>query len=269
MYVPSDEGCVYQLFQFNLSTLLGSILLCIIGGIASTAGLGGSGPSLSVLLLFFNYPPKQATFVVFGCILGSSFGNTLNQISKAIKGKPLIKYQLLSAAQPTMFMGSFIGLFFNKLMPTVFICAFILYFTTTSIKTTYLRYKKSHEAERAISQQNKEIGLTTEVEIPENFNIFQDSEIMAIMKNILIIVGLFFVLSVARGSSRFPSVLGFQPCSEVYWLLYFANFGLMGFFTYQNIGKLRKKFRQQSHEINEDLIEEENKAEKEPKINEK
>ncbi len=67
-------------------------MIAIIAGLSSIAGLGGGGPSLVVIILFFNYYPKDATIVVFASILGSSLGNLINQMQKAFNSQPIIKY---------------------------------------------------------------------------------------------------------------------------------------------------------------------------------
>lgn len=57
-----------------------------IAGLSSLAGLGGGGPNVVVLILFFNTLPKEATIIVFACIMGASFGNIVNQTQRALNG---------------------------------------------------------------------------------------------------------------------------------------------------------------------------------------
>lgn len=66
--------------------IVGCIAISVISGLSSLAGLGGGGPNIVVLILCFNFMPKEATIVVFACILGSSFGNMVNQMRKAHNG---------------------------------------------------------------------------------------------------------------------------------------------------------------------------------------
>ena len=43
-----------------------------------------------------------------------------------------------------MFMGSFIGVFANKLLPSAYICLFIMYIAASSIKGIYDKFKISY-----------------------------------------------------------------------------------------------------------------------------
>lgn len=71
---------------FTLQHLAGCLTMMSIAGLSSLAGLGGGGPSVVVLILFFNVLPKEATIMVFACIMGSSFGNIINQAQRALDG---------------------------------------------------------------------------------------------------------------------------------------------------------------------------------------
>lgn len=43
------------------------------------------------------------------------------------------------------------------------------------------------------------------------------------------------ILSFARGSSKFPSIIGLSPCSWGYWLLFIFSFLVTLCYTYRNI----------------------------------
>jgi uncharacterized membrane protein YfcA len=66
-----------------LQRILGGFFMGSIAGLASLAGLGGGGPNVVILIIFFDLLPKDATIVVFACIMGSSFGNMANQMRTA------------------------------------------------------------------------------------------------------------------------------------------------------------------------------------------
>ena len=58
-YFMSETGeCVHYLFPPSFATIIGTILIPLISGLSSLAGLGGGGPSLVVFIMFFNYLPK-------------------------------------------------------------------------------------------------------------------------------------------------------------------------------------------------------------------
>ncbi len=125
---------------FSITTLVGIILIAVIAGLSSLAGLGGGGPSIVVLILCFNYFPKDATIIVFSSILGSSFGNIINQMRKAHNKDPVLKYEYAFISLPIMFIGSFIGVFLNKLLSSLIICSVIIFTSAQSLKNIYNRF---------------------------------------------------------------------------------------------------------------------------------
>ncbi len=56
----------------------------IVAGFASLAGVGGGTPHLVLLMLLYNYTPKNSTIVIFSAILGTTLGNVLSQMTKKI-----------------------------------------------------------------------------------------------------------------------------------------------------------------------------------------
>lgn len=57
--------------------------MMLIAGLSSLAGLGGGGPNVVVMIIFFDMMPKTATLVTFACVLGAAVGNVVNQMQKA------------------------------------------------------------------------------------------------------------------------------------------------------------------------------------------
>jgi hypothetical protein len=62
---------------------VGCLIMGLIAGLSSLAGLGGGGPNVVVMIVFFDLLPKDATIAVFASIMGSSFGNMVNQMRTA------------------------------------------------------------------------------------------------------------------------------------------------------------------------------------------
>lgn len=108
--------------------------------LATLAGVGGGSISLVILMSFFHYLPKDASLVVFSCVLGTAGGNCLNLIYKAYNNKPLVQYHLAFASIPIMFTGSFIGVLMNKLLPSIITYSIIIIVFLVSMKKTYNRF---------------------------------------------------------------------------------------------------------------------------------
>ena len=72
---------------FDLSSIIGLLLMMILTGLHSVAGLGGGAANVVILTLFFGMTPKQSTIAVFACIFGGAFGNMINQMRRKVEGK--------------------------------------------------------------------------------------------------------------------------------------------------------------------------------------
>ena len=78
--VENDESLI------SVTHIVGCILIMIISGLSSLAGLGGGSPNITLLILFFNVLPKDATIMVFACVFGSACGNMVNQMRRVLDG---------------------------------------------------------------------------------------------------------------------------------------------------------------------------------------
>lgn len=142
----NDHGeCVHFLLPPSFLTIIGSILIPLITGLSSLAGLGGGGPSLVVFIMFFNYLPKDANIIVFTSILGATLGNCANQMTKAHNGQPIIRYKFAFLALPIMFIGSYFGVYLNSFLPSAVICAIIIAQSVTSLPKIKNRFKESYD----------------------------------------------------------------------------------------------------------------------------
>ena len=126
---------------FSVSHIVGAFLMAFIAGLSSLAGLGGGGPNVTILLLFFDLLPKEATIVVFASILGSSFGSAIIQMQKSLNGEPVINYQYAFLVLPLMFFGSLFGVFLNNFFPSVFIVAIIIGVASVNLPKIYRRFR--------------------------------------------------------------------------------------------------------------------------------
>lgn len=136
---------MHYLFPPSLFTVIGSVLIPVIAGLSSLAGLGGGGPSLVVFITFFNYIPKDANIIVFTSILGATLGNCINQMTKAHDGRPIIRYNYAFVSLPIMFIGSYLGVYLNSFLPSAVICAIIVIQSIMSLPKIKKRYHESHD----------------------------------------------------------------------------------------------------------------------------
>lgn len=127
--------------------IIGSLLLAFGNSLATIAGIGGASVSLAILVSFFDYLPKDATLVVFACVLGAASGNTFNLFFKKMNERPLIQYQLIFISVPIMLTTALIGIIMNKFFPSLLTFSIIIYFFSSIIKKTYVRFQALYNKE--------------------------------------------------------------------------------------------------------------------------
>ncbi len=85
--------------------------------------------------------------MVFACILGSSFGNIVNQTQRALNGQPTIQYSYAFVTIPIMLFGSILGVFVNKLLPSFITASVIIGVALHSLPKIYHRFKDAYKRE--------------------------------------------------------------------------------------------------------------------------
>lgn len=124
--------------------IVGAALIVFNSGISSLAGLGGGGFSIVTLILLFDILPKDATIIVFACIMGASLGNIINQMRRALNGVPVIHYQCAFVVTPLMFMGSIFGVLFNKIAPSIVTVSSIMGAAFMSLPSILKRFREGY-----------------------------------------------------------------------------------------------------------------------------
>ena len=131
--------------DFGVKEFIGCLMMMIISGLSSLAGLGGGGPNISILILFFNIFPKDATIMVFACVFGSAFGNMINQTRRVLDGVPVVNYGLASITTPLMFIGTIFGVMINKFLPSLATITIIILIAASSLPKIYHRFRVGYK----------------------------------------------------------------------------------------------------------------------------
>lgn len=121
------------------------MLLVLVAGVNSLAGLGGGGPHMALLILCFGLLPKQATIVVFASIFGTAFGSTVLQMRRALDGQPLIKYSYTLATVPLMTIGTIFGVFLNRLLPSLATVSIIVTLAAKGLPKMWKRFQEAYQ----------------------------------------------------------------------------------------------------------------------------
>jgi len=121
--------------------------MMLVAGINSLAGLGGGGPHMALLILCFGLLPKQATIVVFACIFGTAFGSTINQMRRALDRKPAINYSYTMVTIPLMTIGAILGVFLNRLLPSLATVSIIVGLSAKGLPKMWNRFNDAYKKE--------------------------------------------------------------------------------------------------------------------------
>ena len=102
---------------------------------------------MALLILCFGLLPKQATIVVFACIFGTAFGSTINQMRRALDRKPAINYSYTMVTIPLMTIGAILGVFLNRLLPSLATVSIIVGLSAKGLPKMWNRFNDAYKKE--------------------------------------------------------------------------------------------------------------------------
>ena len=82
---------------------------------------------------------------IFILMFGATLGSAYNQAKILLKGRSIIKYQYAGIAIPFMFCGGIMGIFLNKMLPSIFIVSITLITIFASLKKIYIKACESYK----------------------------------------------------------------------------------------------------------------------------
>jgi uncharacterized membrane protein YfcA len=239
-----------------MSQIEGCVLMMIISGLSSLAGLGGGGPNVVCLILFFDVLPKDATIMVFACIFGSSLGNVVNQARRALDGKPVVNYNYASITIPIMFIGTIFGVFINKLLPSVATVSIIMFFAMTSIPKIFRRFFEGYQNETRELEEYHNNQRTSGLIKETSINPFENHFNIKVFQRLGVMVLGYVTLSLLKGSEKFPSIFGIDNCSLPFWLIEIGIF-FMAWYFYKSNRHFSKVWHAPEITLGEELFERE------------
>mmetsp|Transcript_9654 Transcript_9654/g.24692 ORF Transcript_9654/g.24692 Transcript_9654/m.24692 type:complete len:408 (-) Transcript_9654:274-1497(-) len=146
--------------------------------LAASAGIGGGGLNVPVLMIIFNFTPKEATVLSNTAV----FGNTMSQLIINLRRpqphdptKPLVDFVAVLMLTPAQLGGGNIGVILETILPaTLLVLLSILVLAMASVKTFYKgchMYQKEEQENRTTSVSFTEPAgsrLTAELLIPHD-----------------------------------------------------------------------------------------------------
>ena len=127
----------------------------------------------------------------------------------------------------------------NRFLPSIAVVLIVMAVAAYSLPKIMTRfidgYKRQTEQLIEHQQQNRDSGVIKESTISP----FENELNIKVFKQLLVLVSVFVILSLARGSERFPSILGVESCSIIYWGITISMFGLAVYFFRTNMHMVR------------------------------
>ena len=97
------------------------MLLTLTAAINNVAGIGGGGMMIPLTIAFFMMRTKEAIAVQSFAIITNSLARFFQTLRDKHPDKDacIIDYNLATVMMPTLLIGSFIGAFFNVMLPSL------------------------------------------------------------------------------------------------------------------------------------------------------
>jgi uncharacterized membrane protein YfcA len=138
---------------------IGTIILIIIMTLATMGGIGGGGVVVLLIryTLFFDLKEAVALsgFSIFTCSV-ARFLLTWSKRHPEKKDCVALDYGLATVMMPTVLIGSFIGVFFNTMLPDIVILILLslllFYLSIQALTNGCKTYKKENKAREAAQQ---------------------------------------------------------------------------------------------------------------------
>lgn len=146
-------------FQFNLqqaahlmliaNALLGSIILFFGLVLAASAGIGGGGITLPILIVIFGFDFKHSVVLSLCAVLGnivSQFGLNFSARHPENLSRPLIYWEAVVILLPAQLAGSSIGVLLSEMAPNTLLeilaMAILLFAAIKTLRKGLVRYKQ-------------------------------------------------------------------------------------------------------------------------------
>eukprot|EP01017_Pseudomicrothorax_dubius_P024014 TRINITY_DN25563_c0_g1_i1.p1 TRINITY_DN25563_c0_g1~~TRINITY_DN25563_c0_g1_i1.p1 ORF type:complete len:422 (-),score=57.59 TRINITY_DN25563_c0_g1_i1:60-1265(-) len=230
-----------EIFPLTMQEIFGSLLVIVVAGLANAGGLGGGAIITPILIIFFEYRASASIMISYILVFGGSLGNFfLSGLAKDPEtGRRVVNYDLALLCLPLLLMGTLIGLKINRAMPEIaiiglLVCLIVFLLQKVSVKAWSVYSKENVERDARKSLVEKQKKTTNNLETPTSLDttreesndeltqlLVEEKNVFPIKKmvSILTLVVIIIIISVIKGSQRFPSALGVDFCGFTYWTL--------------------------------------------------
>lgn len=142
-----EKICVHKgVFPVLTSEILGLVILPLMLGLASVAGLGGGVVFVPLMMAFFHFKTKQVVAmslaIVFESGLIRTFGFSFWAKHPEKKESTEIEWNTVKVAYPLFLLGSYLGVLTSMILPDILLCVFL---TIVLVYLCYTSFVKGRE----------------------------------------------------------------------------------------------------------------------------
>lgn len=244
--------CTHKAFLPVLNTeLLGYILMFLAAIVANATGIGGGGIHMPLLILVFQFLPKQAVPLSQCLVLGGAIVATLlNLKKKSIEtGEPLIDLNIIAILQPGMLLGTIFGVMVHKIMPEIVVvgvlCVLLAFITYRSTRKSIKLYKteslalRSGEISQETENSNEKEEVLEEKSLLQSVTPRSPRVILLIVVNYLVLV----LYTLLKKGKTILHLIDIRTCSAL-------DFGLLAVFILYSSLSETLAYRLTSTELN-------------------
>lgn len=160
------------LLPLATNDIVGSVLLSIGLMVASSAGIGGGGIVIPILISVLSFSPEFAVPLSNIAILGGAVTNLAINIYKTHpmdESRPLIDWEIAAMMEPLTMLGAVGGAFLNVLLPQWMIVVFmIIVMLLLSARTTKLGLQQWSKENSARAEHDDERHTDGRARLPSN-----------------------------------------------------------------------------------------------------
>ncbi|KAJ1460342.1 hypothetical protein M885DRAFT_509283 [Pelagophyceae sp. CCMP2097] len=218
---PQDAGsmvCLHkQLFPLSLRDVLGGICLFCGLTLAASAGIGGGGLNVPILLLVFDFKMDEAVVLSNAAVMGNGLAQLAVNARRrhpADSWQTLIDWDAVLVLLPAQVAGGNVGVVVGTLFPTTALYVMSMLLLAIAALKTFAKAREQHKLEAAATPADAEAEVDGRVPFAA----------IVPWTNIRVVFGFVVLFSL---DSVLLNGLGTVKCSPTYWVVLLALYPLV------------------------------------------
>jgi len=139
----------------NVIDITSAIILGLISALAASSGTGGGGLLVALFISMEHFAAREAMPLSKASILGGAIANFFYNMLQRHPGadRPLIDYDIVGIMEPCVLLGTVVGVYAIKLLPSWLVLALLVVVLSYTAYKTVLKGWSIHKDEQAAIQE--------------------------------------------------------------------------------------------------------------------